>query len=414
MRSQLRTIALTALSAFLAGGLAFASGAGHEQDMGKFCKPGSCESCHVDKVPTRAKHDLLPCPVYHPPTSKNAKAPAGGPDSVTLDKLIDIYNPVNFPHKPHAGMARMSQDSCWTCHHNTPAGKPFPACDKCHVKKFVRKNLKSPDLKAAYHQQCLGCHKKWSHGTKCEACHAKKGAPAVEDPYTSPTMPGKFVYNSKYQNSKVTFFHNDHVALFKLECTACHKDSKCVQCHDTKPAKKQPVIVANHESCFTCHGKDSCAKCHKKGEATAGLDHSVTGFPLKGAHAGLACNKCHPAGKPIAKLNTSCLSCHTMASLKSFNHADTGFTLKPYHKKLNCSKCHGTGKLAKLSSDCDTCHKKWPVDFDHNKTGVKLGEVHSTAACNDCHVDKIGKRPDCNNSGCHGRKISFPKNKPSD
>ncbi|MFA6450701.1 MAG: cytochrome c3 family protein [bacterium] len=415
MRSPIRTIALTASLVFLTGSFAFASGsATHEPDMGKFCKPGSCESCHVDKVPTRDKHELLPCPVYHPPSWKGAKAPADGPDNIVIDKLADKYNAVNFQHKPHAGMAKMSADSCWTCHHETPAGKPFPACDTCHQKKLVRKNLNSPNLKAAYHQQCLNCHKTWSHNTKCEPCHAAKGAKAIADPYPTPKMPGKYVYDSKYKKSKVTFFHNDHISLFKIDCVECHKDTKCAQCHDTKTTKKKPVVVANHKNCFACHGKDSCETCHRKSEATTSFDHAKTGFPLTGQHAGLKCNSCHPAGKAISKLDTSCRSCHTDSSMKSFNHSGTGFPLKAYHSKVACSKCHGKN-IAKIGSSCDNCHKKkWPANFDHKVTGVKLGEIHASAACTDCHANGFGKKTDCDSSGCHDKKMRFPKDKPSD
>ncbi len=425
MRSPFRIISLTALMVFLSGSLVISSGAAKkEAETGEFCKPGSCESCHLDKVPTREKHDLRPCPVFHAPKTKSGavKVPAGGgPGVIILDKLTDVYGPARFTHKDHYEMAMMSQDSCWTCHHNSSADKPFPACGKCHKKKQSREDLNKPNLKAAYHQQCLECHKSWSHGTECSACHAKKGAGTVTmkkglpNNYKSPALPGKKVYETtKYNNSKVTFFHSNHVDMFKLECRQCHNDQKCVDCHDMKKPANKPALKADHKSCFPCHGKDSCETCHRQKESS-GFSHA--GFPLTGKHAGLKCNKCHPAGKAYAKLDKSCRSCHTDSSMRKFNHGvEAGFTLKAYHKNLACSKCHPSKKaITRVSSDCSTCHKKkWGANFKHSVTGVKLGEIHSTADCKDCHVKgDYGKKPDCNSGGCHDRRMSFPKDKPS-
>lgn len=93
-----------------------------------------------------------------------------GPDTAILDKIVNLYEAVVFTHSNHVGYA----DNCATCHHHS--GGDTPPCYACHS---TSDKLETPDttpnLKAAYHRQCMDCHKKMGSGPMgCTDCHAKK------------------------------------------------------------------------------------------------------------------------------------------------------------------------------------------------------------------------------------------------
>ena len=102
--------------------------------------------------------------------------PADMPETITLDSISQVYGPVKFSHSQHADIA----GDCATCHHHSPKGST-PACGECHPAITVfhyNPTSKAPDigLKAAYHGQCMGCHKKMESGPLgCTDCHEKKG-----------------------------------------------------------------------------------------------------------------------------------------------------------------------------------------------------------------------------------------------
>jgi len=85
--------------------------------------------------------------------------------------------PVPFPHLRHieAGL------SCNECHHRyekgknvidegeLEAGKPGIRCHECHSSKS------SPQVRDAFHRQCIDCHKKSKKGPLfCGECHKKR------------------------------------------------------------------------------------------------------------------------------------------------------------------------------------------------------------------------------------------------
>ena len=77
-------------------------------------------------------------------------------------------------HSKHA--ASLNGD-CAACHHLRPrdaAAGETVACRACHQDDSAQKDDARVGLKAAYHLQCMGCHKKMEKGPiSCEGCHAK-------------------------------------------------------------------------------------------------------------------------------------------------------------------------------------------------------------------------------------------------
>ena len=342
----------------------------------------NCKTCHSCDVPTKQDPCLNSCPRDLMITVD--QSPEKGPETVKLDELVNKYMPVVFSHKIHAQMSQMS-GGCRGCHHYNTAG-PILSCVNCHSTERNREDVSKPDLEAAYHRQCINCHKEWSHSTDCVSCHALKNSDkmAVQKEeakklngkdHPGVERPKELVYETNYKKGKiVTFFHEQHINLFGVECVNCHQKENCTRCHDKEingkviasklPIKIQKSQSEHHQPCFNCHSNDPCSKCHLE--------------------------------KPA----------------EPFNHEiSTGWALNRFHEKLECIKCHINNNFVKLDNKCTGCHKNFTAtSFNHNVTGLKLNETHSALECSDCHIENnFAVEPSCKN--CHDDK-SFPKDKP--
>ncbi len=337
-----------------------------------------CTLCHSCENPTKTNPCLKLCPretiitVHH-----SAK---DGPDEIIMDNFKDMednYEPVKFSHRAHSEMSIMS-GGCEMCHHYNPPGR-VASCQDCHEPNRLREDLRKPDLKAAYHRDCIQCHKIWNPKISCVDCHAEKNSEQNEEIIAKNTdegyhpqieTPGKLVYDtSEEMEGFVTFFHNEHIDVFGLECTDCHQEESCAKCHSKS---KQPV----------------------KEDLSVEQKHAV-------------CSKCHDT-------EDDCESCHKPEVSKGFNHASvTGFDIAKNHAKLKCASCHKTEKkFTGLNSDCNNCHKSWDVDnFNHSVTGLELSETHAEFECENCHVEEGYKKPTCDN--CHD-DISYPDDLPGE
>jgi len=94
-------------------------------------------------------------------------------DSPVIKKLEDNYGPVRFAHKRHAALV----NDCSKCHHYRPKDAAMPEttrCSACHQNSFNEENPERLGLKAAFHQQCMECHKQEAKGpVTCTGCHLK-------------------------------------------------------------------------------------------------------------------------------------------------------------------------------------------------------------------------------------------------
>jgi hypothetical protein len=353
---------------------------GQTQNLSKHSlTAGNCSSCHSCDVPTKQNPCLNPCPREKMVTVR--QSPEDAPEIIKIDVLANKYQPAAFSHKIHAQMSEMS-GGCEGCHHYNTSG-PILSCSSCHSVERKRTDLSKPDLQAAYHRQCISCHKEWSGSSDCNSCHLPKGAKLSSSKdltgkdHPEVLEPKKIVYETNYQKGKlVTFFHNEHTDLFGFDCVSCHKQENCSTCHGVSKTRsvqlasaKTPIKVSrskeeNHKQCFSCHQDDECSSCHMDKE------------------------------------------------MGPFNHKiSTGWALNKFHDKLDCTKCHGSkGTFSKLNNNCVSCHKDFIAGkFNHAKTGLKLDELHADLDCSDCHTDNNFSKTDC--SSCHD-DLSFPKDKP--
>lgn len=284
------------------------------------------------------------------PTQPATQAAEAGPDRVMLDALETLYEPVPFDHRTHARMAQM-WEGCTTCHHRSPhpttqpaepmvlevktqnAAAEVPACKSCHEISAADVDLRMPNLKGAYHRQCLNCHREWMHGNACVICHKPKVdlttqpvTPTVDDivgrMHPPIPEPEEKVYKTRFtpvDGPNVLFRHKEHTTGFGLKCINCHHDDNCSHCHDPKadtsalkPVQPGRTWRSSHGPCMNCHKKDRCQHCHypDEGSPPDTFTHEMTGQQLDADHAKLACGECHAGLKVQAAPTCGTKECH--------------------------------------------------------------------------------------------------------
>jgi len=159
----------------------------------------ACQACHmadVNPLPENVQHTdekMLAATLLDsrkPLTDTFAESEI--PENVEIKTLSSTYGPVKLPHRKivqklfdnikgnrlvqyfHGDQATL----CQGCHHNSPPAKKPPTCSSCHGQPFDERDLFKPGLMAAYHRQCMECHKQMGIekpvATDCVACHQKK------------------------------------------------------------------------------------------------------------------------------------------------------------------------------------------------------------------------------------------------
>lgn len=333
----------------------------------------NCKTCHTCDVPTINDPCLVICPRERIATVY--QKPEETPETIVIDEISDRYGPVYFSHKVHAQMSDMS-GGCEGCHHYNTSG-PILKCNSCHEPDRKRDDISLPDLKGALHRQCMDCHREWSHDTGCNSCHQLKKN-IKDDKQTDlknkfkgkehPEViePTKIVYETNTDEGKfATFYHDEHTDLFNIDCTSCHKQESCTNCHDVnkkeneglKKVKVKQTFEEQHKNCISCHEKDDCSNCHANQQLER-FDHKKeTGWALGKNHAKLSCARCHGKTMPYKKLSTSCINCHQNWNSENFNHSVTGLQLDEMHADLGCEDCHTENNYSKTY--CNDCHDEF-------------------------------------------------------
>lgn len=328
--------------------LMFAQKSDHQTEF----KNVKCTLCHYCDIPTKENSCLKACPRDY--IAVPVHQTDEGPETIEMNYLSkpdSKYGPVNFSHKLHAEMSNIS-GGCQLCHHYNPPGSII-GCRSCHETERKRTDLLKPDLKGAYHRLCIDCHRKWDESNNCGFCHNNNLEVQTVKVHEPIDEPMKLTYKTEFEDGPiVTFYHDEHINLFGQDCSSCHSEEGCAQCH----SMNLPVYNENtdlHSKCGKCHDtEDNCENCHKNKESER-FDHQKR----------------------------------------------TGWKLAAYHAKNKCVSCHRSGKFTGLNPDCSSCHNGWNAkNFDHKITGIILDDIHSENDCMDCHANGYSK-PDC--SGCH-------------
>jgi hypothetical protein len=309
-------------------------------------------------------------------------------------------------------------------------------CSKCHTTGY------SPTARL-----CLSCHqskydtavnpnhKSAQFSTQCETCHstnAWKPATFAHDGNYFPIYSGE--HKGKWSNCSDC--HLDQTSYKNFECTNCHEHSKTIM-----DSEHQGVNGYSFQS-------RACYACHPSGSKQGIINHSLTNFPLLGAHTSVLCTQCHQSGytgTPTdcischqSKFNSAtnhssqnypqeCNQCHTPVDWKliNYNHTITKFQLLGAHASVSCQTCHTTS-LAGTPTICSSCHQAnytaapnhvsqgypttceqchnstdWKTTtFNHSTTKFPLLGSHVTVKCSDCHTTSFTGTPTiC--SSCH-------------
>jgi len=301
--------------------------------------------------------------------------------------------PFAFSHRLHFGEQKLA---CVDCHRGADnaddPGMPSAAqCKLCHSELDAKK---PPDRHVALlfeGRNYLGAHAsrladevRFSHkqhvaGQQCSACHTGIETNEVIEPSMAITMgdcqkchaernvanqcatchqqidtnwvPGTHGRQWPRLHGQTVRAHTDGVVN---QCTLCHQESSCTQCHlDVPPANHNNYFRlrghglcarVDRQQCSVCHRSDSCDSCHNE---TRPMSHVGNWGAPRDNH----CMGCH---FPVQ--DNSCSTCHKGTP----SHA-TATPLPPGHNPaMNCRQCHGvTQPLPHVDKgdQCTLCHR---------------------------------------------------------
>jgi hypothetical protein len=173
--------------------------AGCHQVMPQRANEASCAKCHAKPMPDEAKGQELSLEQKQAIATKmvEAREPSKAvalediPEKVVIKGVADQYENAEFPHRKivlkltegmkdnkMVGVFHDPLSLCQGCHHMSPPSKTPPRCASCHGKPFNPETPNRPGVKAAFHQQCMGCHQKMKlqkpADTACAECHKEK------------------------------------------------------------------------------------------------------------------------------------------------------------------------------------------------------------------------------------------------
>lgn len=324
----------------------------------------NCLQCHGPGWPAADKVRQV-TRVGHQEPPLTLKQPGGGAsDVVLIGQLARYYSPVVFDHRIHAQMSEIN-GGCVNCHHHAPSEAPIAACRTCHSIEREAGTLARPSLKGAYHRQCLGCHRDWSHDNGCGYCHVEQ---APRSDVAHPTDASDIVLSAHpriepartyvYQTANrpaplVSFHHQDHTSLFQVRCVSCHQGGSCASCHDGAVTTHDQA--GHMSSCRTCHATSQCGFCHSV-ESRPEFDHADrTGWSLQPQHESVACTSCHGRAESFFTPTRNCRGCHSGLTPGSFDHAITGVPLRGSHASFACERCHVDSRSDRPAT-CRGCH----------------------------------------------------------
>lgn len=258
----------------------------------------------------------------------------------------------------------------------------------------------------------------------CQTCHSTDTWSMRKDTLFDHASTG-FPLSGQHRSVKCASCHTDlKFSEAQPKCNTCHTDvhkselgENCLRCHSSQTWKITDMAQRHQETRFTLLGKHRMLTCE-------GCHHNAVNFQYSGTP--LTCIGCHRSdyqattnpNHAAAGFPTDCARCHTVTAFewnKSFDHTMTAFPLTGAHRAAPCSQCHGDnvfkGKPTQcigchqtdftatvnpnhvqggFPTDCITCHTTtaWnPATFNHNNTNFALTGKHAATQCQQCHVN---------------------------
>ncbi|HWO58072.1 MAG TPA: hypothetical protein VNN55_10945 [bacterium] len=413
----------------------------------------ACAECHTTAgwVPALLDHDLTDFPLTgaHVAVSCNSCHSAGytGTAAACIACHETDYTTTTDPDHAGAGISM----ECTQCH-TTAAWEPTD---------FDHDLTQFPLTGLHVSVTCNSCHAAGYSGTplECDACHRADYTGVVDPDHVGAGF--STACADCHTTAGWTPASLDHdITGFPL--TGAHTSVTCANCHTSGYTGTASACVACHESDYrgvndpdhiAAGFPDDCVLCHTTaGWEPANVDHSLTDFPLTGAHSSVTCENCHTSGYTGTPSNcfachgsdyqaaadpdhaaggfpTDCARCHTTTAWEPawFDHASTQFPLTGAHASVTCENCHASGYggtplacfachdddynavtdpnhvSAGFGTICSECHTTsgWtPALLNHDITGFPLTGAHLAVSCNTCHASGYtGTASEC--LACH-------------
>ncbi len=301
----------------------------------------TCFPCHQDyhgygKETNERKGSLTSCEGCHGDVKWK--------EFLRFDHSVDTSYPLTGKHK---------ENECFSCHIPSTAQVPF-------------KGEERPKIAAA--ANILRRYEFPSHEKKsCETCHITAHTPAFHKKFQGipcsqcHTTDGWKIVEMSAQINRDRSFHE----RTRFPLTGKHATTPCKGCHLVEGKEQFKFANAEKDFCISCHKSVheeqfsertknmACSKCHITKNFTERLafDHSITAFPLTGAHKKIEkkCEECHKPGPdklPTKPPKTAhiydfdegkdpkfCIECHPSPHKNQF---------RPETLRRSCSDCHST------------------------------------------------------------------------
>ncbi len=255
---------------------------------------------------------------------------------------------------------------------------------------FVCSDCHGEDISTFASDSCQTCHSEidvvftqahlFSFGSECLACHD-----------------GVDRYGNAFDHNALPFqLIGGHTAA---SCTGCHLDARSIVDLQSAP-----------QDCYSCHYQQDehqgqfgtqCEACHTPNDWEAvSFDHSLSNFPLTGAHVTVNCEDCH-LNDTFVGTQSSCVSCHAepVEHLGQFGidcvacHTTTAWTPATFtgnhtfplnhgeQGTVSCVTCHPTNYT---TYTCYGCHEHTEANIigEHREEGIS-----DFQNCVECHAD---------------------------
>jgi hypothetical protein len=289
---------------------------------------------------------------------------------------------------------------CVACHRTDDAhqGAFGVACGSCHNPSSwgdasFDHSLTSFPLRGQHAQAaCTQCHANGQFDgtpTQCVACHrtddAHQGAFGVAcGSCHNPSSWG----DASFDHSQTSF-----------PLRGQHAQAACQDCHSNGQFDGTP------QACAACHQGDDahngsfgneCGACHNPSSwGDASFDHSLSGFPLTGAHANVSCENCHANGQ-YSGTPSQCAACHSEPAFHagmfggqacSACHSTSAWRPADYNGAHSFPMNHGD------ANTCSDCHRpdltQWSCYNCHDRGEMadKHKEIGDFSNCLSCHAD---------------------------
>lgn len=316
----------------------------HKKQFNTKFSAKACSECHTTKnfteqkpfdhdltsFPLKGEHQKVKCQECHKPTGERFS-----PESKS------IRNQYLFPN--------VKKDGCISCHADYHKGQLSKNCTECHNEKGWKPSSFDHNRQSQF--RLRGAHKE----VECQECHRPIKGEKVE--YKQRMH--KVIRYKPLGMDCVSCHEDVHKGRMGQTCTDCHSERdwkitrdfhknftlsgvhytlSCTECH-----VDQRKLAGMSSNCLACHQRDdvhngtlpNCADCHRQQFwENAEFKHSMSQFPLRGAHRTLDCIECHSRGI-YQGTPTACVSCHLQDALAVTNPNHSGFS-----NLSTCTDCH--------------------------------------------------------------------------